>query len=479
MDVLSDLVASMNKEEIQAYKLFTLRKNAGQKRKDVLLFDAIKKGGNEYQENKTAELLYGVGSKNSFYRLKHRLTNNLLKSLSVHHFDDNDVSFIHHLLGLSNLFYKKRSFKLMLQCLKKAEFKALEIEQYELLEIVYSDFIKASQEIITIDPQEYIDKRLVNADRLGKLRTLEDAISVLNYRLKTTQNFISKKMGIVSYLEDLVSELVQDKSLLTLKFKTRVFRAVSQVLLSKKDYVSLEKYLVETYDQFLKEKLFFKTNHETKLQMLTYLVNTLFKNNKIKDSLKWANDLKVAMEEYKGALKSKYQFYYYNALVNNYNVIDKDKSIAILEDIKASKWMKTDPYLGIFVYINLALNWFDKCNYKKSLRNFQVLKLQEHYENTASSLKFKWAIGALIVRFKLNDQAKFELKLIELLADYKEEVNTPENKRDLEFINLLRDLNKKRVLIDKSLKFRLNAFCLVEGNDEELINYTSWLKTLV
>ena len=45
MDVLSDLVASMNKEEIQAYKLFTLRKNAGQKRKDVLLFDAIKKGG--------------------------------------------------------------------------------------------------------------------------------------------------------------------------------------------------------------------------------------------------------------------------------------------------------------------------------------------------------------------------------------------------------------------------------------------------
>ena len=109
MDVLSDLVASMNKEEIQAYKLFTLRKNAGQKRKDVLLFDAIKKGGNEYQENKTAELLYGVGSKNSFYRLKHRLTNNLLKSLSVHHFDDNDVSFIHHLLGLSNLFYKKRS----------------------------------------------------------------------------------------------------------------------------------------------------------------------------------------------------------------------------------------------------------------------------------------------------------------------------------------------------------------------------------
>ena len=71
------------------------------------------------------------------------------------------------------------------------------------------------------------------------------------------------------------------------------------------------------------------------------------------------------------------------------------------------------------------------------------------------------------------------LVCIGMSTDYREEVNTPENKRDLEFINLLRDLNKKRVLIDKSLKFRLNAFCLVEGNDEELINYTSWLKTLV
>jgi len=479
MDVLSDLVASMNKEEIQAYKLFTLRKNAGQKRKDVLLFDAIKKGGNEYQENKTTELLYGVGSKNSFYRLKHRLTNNLLKSLSVHHFDDNDVSFIHHLLGLSNLFYKKRSFNLMVQCLKKAESKALKSEQYELLEVVYSEFIKVSQEIITINPQDYIDKRLVNSERLGKLRTLENALSVLNYRLKTTQNFTSKKMDIVPYLERLVSELVQDKSLLTLKFRTRVYRAVSQVLLSKKDYVSLEKYLIEIYDQFLKDNLFSKTNHDTKLQMLTYLVNTLFKNNKIKDSLKWADALKEAMEEHKGVLKAKYQIYYFNALVNNYNVIDKDKSIAILEDLQASKWMKADPYLGIFVYINLALNWFDKFNYKKSLRNFQALQLQDHYQNTSSSLKFKWAIGELIVRFKLNDQAKFEFKLIELLADYKEEINAPENKRDFEFVNLLKDLNEIGVLIDQSLKSRLNDFCLVEGNDDELINYTSWLKTLV
>ena len=119
MDVLSELVSVMSKEEIQAYKLFTKRKNADKERKDIVLFDSIKKGGRSYSEDKVAKALYGVGGKNSFYRLKNRLNSNVLKSLSVHHFDDNDVSFIHHMLGLANLFSKKRSFKLVIHCLKK------------------------------------------------------------------------------------------------------------------------------------------------------------------------------------------------------------------------------------------------------------------------------------------------------------------------------------------------------------------------
>ena len=41
MDLLTEIVEVMSKEEIQAYKLYTLRKNADKERKDIKLFDAV------------------------------------------------------------------------------------------------------------------------------------------------------------------------------------------------------------------------------------------------------------------------------------------------------------------------------------------------------------------------------------------------------------------------------------------------------
>lgn len=478
MDVLRELVSTMSKEEIQAYKLFTKRKNADKERKDIVLFDSIKKGGESYNEDRVARSLYGIGGKNSFYRLKNRLNSNVLKSLSVQHFDDNDVSYIHHMLGLANLFAKKRSFKLVIHCLKKAEVKALNSEKYELLEVIYSEFITASQEFVDVNPEVYIEKRQENSLRLEKLRTLENALAVLNYKLKTTQNFTSEKLDIVPYLEKVVSELVKDKTLLTLKFRTKVYRAVSQILLSKQDFDSLETYLIDVYNQFSEESLFSEKNHDTKLQMLTYTVNTLFKNRKVKESLNWTKLLNEAIEEFNGKLKSKYKIYYYNALVNNYNIIDKDKSISILEEIESSDWMKSDPYLGIFVYVNLALNWFDKFDYKKSLRNFQALQIQDQYMNTSLSLRFKWGIGELIVRYSYNNKESFKTKLKEFKQDYKESLNLRENRRDLRFLRILEQLNKSDGRASK-LKNEIASFCSVEGGGDELIEYSSWLKTSV
>lgn len=474
MDLLSEVVGLMSKEEIQAYKLYTLRKNADKERKDVILFDAIKKGGGKYNENSTAALLYGGEGKNSFYRLKNRLTANLFKSLSVHHYDSSDVSLTFHLLNLSVLFYNKGSFDLALHCLKKAEPKAKKIERYDILEVIYSEMIRISQESVLVNPDEYIEKRNKNSLQFEKLKSIDNALAVLNYKLKTTQNYTSKSSDLIPFLEATVADLVEDRTLLTPKFRLKVYRAVSQILLSKREFGALEDYLISTFEAFQAEDLFNKSNHDSKLQMLTYLVNTLFKNNKIKDSLGWAGVLKSAMDEFNGVLRDKYQIYYFNALVNNYNVIDKDKSIAILEEIKESKWMQSDPYLGIFVYINLALNWFDKFNYKKSLRNFQQLQLQDQYQKTSDELKFKWGIGELIVRYKIGNKENFQARFNNLKNDYFEQYNDIENIRDNNFMNILFFMNEGKK--EEYLK-ATQVFLKQESKDEELIDYNSWLKT--
>ena len=200
MDLLTEIVEVMSKEEIQAYKLYTLRKNADKERKDIKLFDAVKKGGVSYDENDTATLLYGAAGKNSFYRLKNRLTSNLFKSLSVHHYDSSDVSSVFHLLNLSWLFYNKGSVDLALHCLKRAEVKSKKIERYDLLEVIYSEMIRIAQETVLVNPEEYIEKRNDNSIQLEKLKSLENALAVLNYKLKTTQNYTSKSFDLIPFL---------------------------------------------------------------------------------------------------------------------------------------------------------------------------------------------------------------------------------------------------------------------------------------
>ena len=447
-------------------------------RKDLMLFDFAKKNKEDFDEDKIAENLYPNQSKNSFYRLKNRLTENILKSLSVHHFSTSDTQNIHHLLGLVQLFNKKGEFKLALHYLKKSEKKAISSESFEMLDIIYSEFIKISREFLSINPEAYIKKRQANYKNLSKLRELDNALSVVSYKLKTTQNFTSKKNEIIPLLENTIGKLVKDKDVLSsIKFRTKIYRAVSQVLLSKREYVALEKYLLQTFTDFETLNIFSEKNHDTKLQMTTYITNSMFKNDKIKESLKWADKLNNFMEEFKGALKSKYQIFYYNALVNNYNVIDKNKSIQILEEIRVSKWMKTNPFLGIFVYINLALNWFDKFEYKKSIKNFQQLQLLDQYKNTDISLRFKWSIGELIVRYQLKDSEFLTFRIKQVQREFKDVLNEQSNLRDKQLIKILKGINGKKT-IPPMTKELVRNFIDQPGDDGELINYAGWLKSL-
>lgn len=478
MDIFNQLIDSLSKEEIQAFKLYALRKNANMERKDLLLFDFAKKQQEKYNEDDISGKLYPNQGKNAFYRLKNRLTENILKSLSVHHFSTSDTNNIHHLLGLVQLFNQKGTSKLALHYLKKSEKNAIASENFEMLDIIYSEFIKISREFLSVNPEVYMKIRQDNYEKLSKLRELDNALAVINYKLKTTQNFTSKKNEIIPLLETTIGKLVKDNDVLSsIKFRTKIYRAVSQVLLSKREYVALEKYLLQTFKDFETLRLFSEKNHDTKLQMATYITNSLFKNDKIKESLKWAAKLNEFMDEYKAVLKSKYQIFYFNALVNNYNVIDKNKSIQILEEIRVGKWMETNPFLGIFVYINLALNWFDKFEYKKSIKNFQQLQLLDQYKNTGVSLRFKWSIGELIVRYQLQDSEFLSFRIKQVQREFKDVLNEQSNYRDKQLIEILKMINGKKKFKYATKEFVKN-FINQPGNDGELINYGNWLKSL-
>ena len=192
MDVFYQIVDGLSKEEIRFFKIFAHRQGSEIERKDIALLDFIRKNPEKNDENKIVQKLYGKGDKNAFYRLKNRLIDDLNKSLVLQHNNDDEVLQLFQLLSLVRIYCSKSQHQIALSFLKKAEQKAKRIENHELLDSIYGEYIQLSHTLLNIDPETYITLRKENSLALARIRQLDDVLAVVSYRLKVTQNFGSQ-----------------------------------------------------------------------------------------------------------------------------------------------------------------------------------------------------------------------------------------------------------------------------------------------
>jgi len=464
---------------MRLFKLFINRTEVAYERKDEQLFDFIRKNYPDYDEEKIFRKLYNARDKNALYRLKNRLLEDIGKSLTLQYFGETDFNNIVFNMTLSRLFYEKGQARTAFYFLGKAEKNATATESYELLDLIYGEFIKLSHETLEINPEEYINKRKQNRERLSKVQQIDDILAALIYRIKISQLFSGKDTKILDLLERTVNDFSNDRSLKKsplLRFK--IYHSISRILLQKQDYLSLEKYLLKTYDEFNREKLFNKNNHDTKLQMLTYLVNALFKNNKIDASLAYAGRLKEAMEEFGKLLYDKYLFFYYNSLVINYSVTDLDQAIEILNEAKENVAIRKVPAQVAFIYGNLAVTYFDKRDYKNSLKNIVRLTLDDTYKHLDEAFRLKICTAELIIRFELGDYEFLEKRCVQVKKDFASVLRKKQYRRDLELIALVRQMSLSDDLKkDQALQKKLRRYLEKHGSDStnDIIQYNAWI----
>jgi hypothetical protein len=482
MNILPKVIGNMTKEEIRNFKLFLNRTEKATVRKDEQLFDFIRKQFPEYDESKILKRLYESDDKNALYRLKNRLFEDIGKSLTLHYYDATEYNIILNFLFLSRLFQNKGQTQTAFYYLTKAFRKANENEQLEWLDIIYGEFIRLSHETIEINPEEYILKRKENRSKLSKMQEIDDILAALIYRIKVSQNFAKENTEILQLLQRTINDFAKSKEVKNspvLRFK--IYQSVSRILLQQQDYKSLEKYLLKTFEEFSKEKLFNKNNHDTKLQMLTYLINSLFKNKKIDLSLEYVDLLKSAMLEFGKVLYDKYLFYYYNSLVINYSVKNTDKAIEILNEAKENSSIKKLPIYNVFVYLNLAVLNFDKKNFKEALKSLVKPMMQDAFKHLDEAWHLKLAVFELMIRFELLDFDYLEHKSERIKKEYSALLKKEEYSRQKQMVTAIDKMVKSDgIKKDKQLLKEINM--LLEGelsnssSDSDIINYSDWLK---
>lgn len=479
MDVLGQLILSLNKEEARNYKLFINRTNARENRKDAELFDFIRKQGElNYEDEKAIKKLYGnLVEKNNYYRLKNRIAADINTSLIIQHSNDSVENEVMQLLMLAKLFSARGNWNLASYYLKRAEKKARTAELFEILDIIYNEQIKLSHESLELDPNPVLDKKKANRKRLNEVQEIDEILAVIVYSVRKSQNFGKEYEGVVKMLDPILKRQKQSADYANNPvLRVKIYQAVSRVLLQQKSFVELESYLRKTYAEFLNDKLFTRQNHDVKLQMLTYLCNACFKNNKLGESSRWAEKLKEGLYEFESMLKDKYLFFYYNVQVNNFAKTDVERAIGFLNEALEHKQIKDHPYYSGYVYLNLSVSWFALKQYRQALRHLIKLMGRETFSSLDAAFKLKIVVFELIIRFEMEEFDFIEHRTKAIYREYDELLQGPDFSLEQDFLELIAYLShaSDQNRINKRIKQFLSDYPQSNEVENQIFDYSEW-----
>lgn len=481
MNPLKEAVLLMSKEEARAFKLYAQKVSVEGSRKDLDLFDLIRKNSAEYDEEAMLDKIYADAPRNTFHRLKSRLLDTINRSMFDLYLEKNDALKLYHLLGIIDYYLGKRHFGLAHWFLRKAERLATKMEHYEALDIILNEYIRLSNQLPDIDPIPFILRRKANQAELQRIRQLDDVLAAARHRVMLTQNYGDHGSDIMDTLSRTVFELLEDsQERQSPVLRIKLFQAIARLLLDRREYKSLQTYALSMYEEFEAEGIFQRHNHEFKLQMITYIINAA---NKIEDyqlSLKYAHVLRAAMYEFDGALLDKYRFFYYNALIINYFKTDLERATEVLEEMMRNEKIMATPFLMLFVYSNMALVWYERKDLKKSVRYFVQTAQQDAYKVADPGLQLRISMAELLVRQELRQYEVMLTRLRQVSNDFKAILGKDTYARERDLLKLLQRLNESpEPWRDEKLRQAAVEFVQApvpeSAQDAELIGYNEFL----
>ena len=179
---------------------------------------------------------------------------------------------------------------------------------------------------------------------------------------------------------------------------------VREALLGKKDFKSLENYLLQSYKDFNKEGIFNAANHKEKVVILSWIVNTLTKNRRFEASQEFTLELGKALEEHNRLLYNQYIWTYFQGQIFNFvGTGNLEKAIKLLLKIQKEYPRESIPSYDLFIVFNLARLYFDQKDYAQSTTQINLLLHSDTFVRLDRSYQLTISLGELILRLEMRD----------------------------------------------------------------------------
>jgi hypothetical protein len=347
------------------------------------------------------------------------------------------------------------------------------------LNLIYDEIISLSKYYYEINPQHYIDLKAQRNQEYAGIQQVEYLLANINYQLHRT-NFSGLGTNVLEELERLQEQfklLPQDQ---TEAVKIEINRVVRSILQQKKDYVSLESYLKESYRNFNKEGFFNKSNHREKIILLVWIINTLNKIGKFKEAESRLEELNDALLDFNKLYYNNYIWTYYMALVANWSSSDQnEKAIELLEDLK-SRNDESLSYYTPYIYISLVTFYFNVANFDKATRNLNHLLHTSAYQSLSHPIRLGLSVAEIMIRIDQEDWNYAHLRLKTLKRSLRTVIGKDENAQEKAFISILSMIVTepdafKQEKIQKRIQSFLESAKQEVGSSSSPIDYIAWL----
>lgn len=487
MDILERIIEHLTSDEVRRFKILSNRFKADEEKKLLILFDAIRAGNYKEVEKEIVTQLYGsisAKTKNTYYRLRNKLLSNLEKSLLFYHYNyKNSIESLSN-LQLSMLYQERGLYREGFYSLKKAEKVALEQDQFQILEVIYSEMVKLAIHH-NVDIDQVIERRKINQEKIDFLRANQEVLGTVTQSLMR-RNFSRSKSSssLIETLEDIQSQLEEHKHLFqSASGRIMILRTVVSILIQKSAWENLATYTERIFEEFEEEKIFNADNHPTRLMLLIWRINALHKLLRLDTAAPVIEVLGKDIKLYKRQNFNEFAFHYFSAKAFNLKYNGKlNEAETVIQQTLSTPDIIHHSTNEVYLLISLADQYF--CQQDYALSTETIIKIGDLPGNGTldEELSMFIQVFKVVTQFEAKRHKEANKLIKTLRKKYKKFLKDEFYAKTDRFIEIVGRMNTaelegKRMMLKAAVDGFLQEFPDSEIGGNEIIMYDLYLQS--
>ncbi len=487
MEVLELVIQSLTSDEVRRFKILSNRFKADEEKKLILLFDAVRSGKFENDEENLLSEVYGnslLSTKNKYYRLRNKLLDSIEKSLVFYHFKYKDSIHAFYDIQLSIMFRERGYHDLSVYFLKKAEKKAEMLDQFNILELIYDEYIQLGIKNVDIDLEEILLRRKANLKKLELHRRSTETIATIKHGVRKAK-FNKDRGSVIDLLDKIRDDLEEAKDLFhSTEGKILIFQTVSTLLHNQGAYKQLADYIFKTISEFETEDLFDQNNHSTRLLMRLRLIISLYKTWRLEEAVEQLAVFESEMKMFNRQNYQTYLFNYFNIKIYNLKMLGRsDEALEAIELALKLPEIKNDPAHFLVIQISFAGQMFNLERFGETRSSIEEIRHSKHASLLGANVLFYLEVFYMVVLFELKEYARLDSTYKSFRKKFKQLLKSELNARATRFSEILMRMNDaaqtgRKVSIRSTTDGFVEAFIKSSEGENEIINPIYYLRAL-